>query len=73
MVHFSILCFGSAKCRSHNIKFIFFADVNVRVAALTFMGAMVTVHAPLLEVSHILLPLRKQEEGSEATVGDCIL
>lgn len=41
------------------------ADVNIRVAALTCMGAVVTVHAPLLEVSHVLLPAFRQEDGAE--------
>ena len=35
------------------------------MAALTCMGAVVTIHAPLMEVSHILLPPLRQEDGSE--------
>jgi len=40
-------------------------DTNIRVAALTSMGAMVTIHAPLIEVSHILLPPTAQENVLE--------
>ena len=51
---------------SHSPKFTWcLTDPNIRVAALTCMGAVVTIHAPLMEVSHILLPPLRQEDGSE--------
>ncbi|XP_067946711.1 HEAT repeat-containing protein 6-like isoform X2 [Watersipora subatra] len=43
-------------------------NANIRVGALTCMGAVVTIHAPLLEVSYILLPPHRQEESADVDV-----
>lgn len=50
-----------------------FPDANIRVACLTCLGNVVSIHAPMIEVYHLLLPQKRgtglSEQDGRSTAG----
>lgn len=48
-------------------------DANIRVACLTCLGNVVSIHAPMIEVYHLLLPQKRStglsEQDARSTIG----